>query len=814
MKHLHHLLITALICAVSNYVYAQELKYDWGVADTIESHFVGPGMKYTKVIYPQKPVIVWFVEIDLTNPYAKVEQVQSRHAVPDVLRWDVMTHYKENSRPGHQVKVAWNHDFFSYDQGICIGLNISEGEVPYTKWGRSLLAITEERKAEVFIPSLDSHITTADGTTVTIDNYNQPATGVNGDCVLYNRFNSSTLSSEGKYIAIKPLDKWLVNGNPIRCEVTQISDLPIQTTENQYVIYLRNGKTNALDNHIAAGDIITITQSFNTPAWGTAPANILNAFHGYPSIVHDGVLHDGEFNNFENGREYELSSRVMAGVSKDKSKLYIATTELSSNSVGVDCIELSAWMVERGAWDVVNFDSGGSAAIVIDEKMLNLPGRGSVRPVEDAALAVSLAPEDNNLHHITFSLPRISPMIISRTPLRVISYNQYDEILENDLKGCTFEVVPSSLGYVDDEAVFHASEIEGTGKIIATYSGNTAEIAVSTVGVSEVKPDFTSLIVDDKPRQITGIYGIKSTGKVGVDVGAFSWTTSPEGIASISPEGIITGLQDGETTVTGTIGSVSFSFDTKVEIVPEHYRIDEKFENIESGTFKATFSSTLKNRVISYTELPENWTSGAKISFDLGTGRGSYIKFSPKYSFYSLPEAMSLRIYDNPDIVGSITFQFVDAMGQRFNLNAQDAAPGDNEYKVEFKENDADFEIYRYPITLQTMTVNLSGTANPGSTIAIGELKSIYHGYSSVTEIFSDNKDNNLDVTVAGEQIFINHNENVKSLSLYDATGRTVAAVKAEGTQTVINAKELSVGIYIIAARSTDSVKTAKIFIK
>ena len=69
-------------------------------------------------------------------------------------------------------------------------------------------------------------------------------------------------------------------------------------------------------------------------------------------------------------------------------------------------------------------------------------------------------------------------------------------------------------------------------------------------------------------------------------------------------------------------------------------------------------------------------------------------------------------------------------------------------------------------------------------------------------------------MTVAGEQIFINHNENVKSLSLYDATGRTVAAVKAEGTQTVINAKELPVGIYIIAARSTDSVKTAKIFIK
>ena len=101
-------------------------------------------MKYTKVIYPQKPVIVWLVEVDLTNPYAKIEQAQSRHQVPDVLRWDVMTHFRENSRPGHQVKVAWNHDFFSYDDGICIGLNICEGEVTYTKWGRSLLALTEE----------------------------------------------------------------------------------------------------------------------------------------------------------------------------------------------------------------------------------------------------------------------------------------------------------------------------------------------------------------------------------------------------------------------------------------------------------------------------------------------------------------------------------------------------------------------------------------------------------------------------------------------------------------------------------------------
>ena len=74
---------------------------EWGPVEEVESYTVGPGIKYTKYIYPDKPVILWFTEIDLTNPYNKIEQAQSRDAVPDVQRWDLPTFYKQNSRPGH-----------------------------------------------------------------------------------------------------------------------------------------------------------------------------------------------------------------------------------------------------------------------------------------------------------------------------------------------------------------------------------------------------------------------------------------------------------------------------------------------------------------------------------------------------------------------------------------------------------------------------------------------------------------------------------------------------------------------------------------
>ena len=81
-------------------------------------------------------------------------------------------------------------------------------------------------------------------------------------------------------------------------------------------------------------------------------------------------------------------------------------------------------------------------------------------------------------------------MVISRTPLRVMSFNQYDEVLDSDLKGCSFTVEPESIGYVDDDAIFHATEVAGSGKIIARYADFSAELAVNTIGVTEVKAEL------------------------------------------------------------------------------------------------------------------------------------------------------------------------------------------------------------------------------------------------------------------------------------------------------------------------------------
>lgn len=776
-----------------------ELVYNWGPADTVAHHSVGPGMNYAKIIFHSKPLILWWVEIDLKNEYAKVEQVQSRHSVPDPLRWDVMTHYRENSRPGHQVKVAWNHDFFSYDASVCIGMNVSEGEVTWTKDERSLLSITDDGRAEVFCADLDSHITTPDNTTVEIDFFNALNGGLYGDCILYNRFNSKQLVEEGKYISLVPMDPWIINGDAIRCRVAEISDKPIQSSADLYVLYLRGAKLNALDGHLSAGDIVTVTQSFRTPKWGISPERILNAFHGYPSIVHDGKLHDGEYNNFENGREYEKSSRVMAGISRDRTKLYVTTTELSNSSIGVDCIELAAWMVEKGAWDIVNFDSGGSAAIVIDEKMLNLPGRGSVRPVQDAMLAVSTAPEDDAVDHLTFSRPYISPSIVSRTPLRVMSFNRYDEPLCSDLTGCNFRCDPPELGFVDEQGIFHASSVEASGHIIAEKDGKTASLTVCTKPLEGIKAVRNSIFIDNIRKVAIELEGVCDGIVQGVDPGAFEWTSVPEGIVDIDSDGVVSGIANGNATITGELDDIKLTMDVTVEISDKNisYPI---FNDLDAISFQKP--SYVKNAVVRYSGLPDGWDAGAEIDFDLASNRNAKITFTPDITFYSLPDAISLRMFDKKGSAQRVNMQFVDATGRSQSF-MQDISSGDNEYLFSFKNTDGTpFPYYLYPMRLNKISVTLNTAAMPESTLAFNSIKAIYPGDSGV-ELIQPDKSSVFDVRVYGEALVANISSPAQtraSFAIYDITGvrRISEMVDIESGSNVIkiNIKNLPAGIY------------------
>lgn len=790
----------------------------WGKAELVEQYTLGPGIQYQKIIYPDMPLILWYTVIDLTNPLNRVEQAQSRNQVPDVYRWDGPTYYTQNSREGHKVKVMWNHDFFSYDQGICIGNNISNGEMTWRKWGRSLLAITKAGTAEVFNPDrMECKVTTPDNTSVEIDYYNQQALQIDGDCVLYNRFNATTLSQSGKYIKIIPQGEWTVNGADIPCKVTEISDSPLQTSATEYVIYLRGSKLNSLDGHVAVGDVLNITQKFNGASWGTPPADIMNAFHGYPSIAHDGVFHDGEYNNFESGREYEKSAHVMAGISKDKTKLYMLINEMSGDSKAVDCVELTSWMINRGAWDVVNFDSGGSATIVVDNEMLNIPGRGSVRPVQDAMLAVSLAPTDNAVHHYTFSKPSLNPAVISLTPLRVLSFNQYDEVLDKDLKGCTFTCEPAELGYVDSEAVFHSGTKGTTGKIIATKDGVSCEIPVTTIPANSIYPKYSTLLTDNHRKYLIEVLGNTESETLKLDPAAFNWASSNPDVCNVT-DGMLIGKSNGTSTLTASFEDISFNIDVKVETSDKPVVVGD-FSNLDN--FIVTKSS-VSNIEVTSSPLPSGWNEGNVLKFDYTAGRNPYIKFELKNkTLYGIPDSLSLIIQDNHEAIKSATIVYKDNFGLSITKTVDAEQVKKGIITVPFIENDQPYELSRFPLNLYTIQFNLNATnAGTGVTIPIRSLNTYYPGMTGVENVVKNN-DEKLALTVGAEVVNVSYNSlsaQNATLLMYSTTGNLLykekVALSAGQNELVINTKEAVTGIYIVALQTPQGTIVGKCIIR
>lgn len=774
---------------------------EWGPVEEVESYTVGPGIKYTKYIYPDKPVILWFTEIDLTNPYNKIEQAQSRDAVPDVQRWDLPTFYKQNSRPGHNVKVAWNHDFFSYDMGVCIGINISNGEFAWRRdFARSLLAITKDKKAEIFAHTgFTTRVVADNGLSLDISCYNSDATnGFTGNCILLNRMNSITLKEAGKYIKLKPQGEWIVNGDPTPCRVEAVSDEPIQSTKTEYVLYLRGDAIDAYNQHpLSVGDVVRVEQTVDGTKWGTAPKNILNAFHGYPSLVHDGVFHDGEYNNFENGREYEKSAHVLAGISKDKTKLYMLINEMSVQSSAIDCIELCSWMVNRGAWDIVNFDSGGSAAIAVDGEMLNLPGRGSVRPVEDAMLAVSLAPESNKVARIAFSKSAISTSVIAIAPLRMMAFNEYDEVLDKDLKGCSFSCEPAALGTVDAEGYFHSGAEGMSGKIIAEKDGLRAEIPVTTIAVDNVVPKYESVIVDKNHTPLIELIGKTAAVDFALSPIAFSWEVENPDVCRVE-DGMIYAGQNGTTVVTGRFGDVAVSVNVTVEnsdkpVLVTDFTNDSDFERALSG---------VSNLSVSTAALPEGWNSGAAWSFDITNGRLATIDLTFNKTLFGLPESLSFDLDDKDGVVKKVHFFYVDALGKQEMRNVDLA-----DLNTAFA--DEPMEYYRYPLKLTTMRFTLD-TKKRGETrtVALRNMATHYSAESGVETVVAD-KPSALGIALRGETVEVRYDSQCSEkarLSMFSATGQMIVAhdvALQAGTNTLdIDAKSAGTGIYFVVLQS------------
>ena len=488
MKHI--LVLFALLWPLT--IQAQSLS--WGIADTLSHHSIGPGVFFTELIYPEKPLAIYITTVDLTNPHNLIESYPSNGKVPDASGQTTSAQCKDNTTEAHRVVMGINHDFFDINGGVAIGTNIRNGEMTHNgEWqngklmNRAVLTIDDTKRANILNPVYFMNIIFPDQKKMEIEMVNDRSDDLHQTkkVVLYNRFNSKELKTPGTYATIKPLDIWTFNGDPIRCIVESTGQNPIQPNSEQYVLRLLDDAAVEFTSKATTGDTIRIEQLLRAISWGAHTPNILQAFHGYPSIIRRGELHAGEYDNFENsatwpnGRAYEVANRTMAGISRDGRTLFLVVVDgrRPGWSIGLNCIETALFMVELGAYHVVNFDGGGSSTMVVNEEVKNKPTDSSgERKVMNTLQVISNAPVNPTPHTVSFRRTSILMQKYSSIQLEYFVYNQHGDPISTH-EGILFSMTPGLKGTITQKGELYVNEAS-EGYVIATIGDNADSIYV------------------------------------------------------------------------------------------------------------------------------------------------------------------------------------------------------------------------------------------------------------------------------------------------------------------------------------------------
>jgi len=108
-----------------------------------------------------------------------------------------------------------------------------------------------------------------------------------------------------------------------------------------------------------------------------APVPLGTLVGGWPRVVQGGrnvaAIADsveGTFPRFSQSRH----PRSAVGISRDRGKLYLVAVDgRRATSVGMSLVELGDAMLALGAHDALNFDGGGSTALVLRDSVVNTP---------------------------------------------------------------------------------------------------------------------------------------------------------------------------------------------------------------------------------------------------------------------------------------------------------------------------------------------------------------------------------------------------------------------------------------------------------
>ena len=377
-----------------------------------------------------------------------------------------------------------------------------------------------------------------------------------------------------------------------------------------------------------------------------------------------------------------------------------------------------------GAYNAMNLDGGGSSCLFLkDFGPMNKNSDGTERAVGNGIYVVSTAPTDNTITEIRSLQTKVRLPRYGVFKPTFYGYNQYGVLVSRDVAGVK-QTVDAKVGEVLADGSFFASGNQ-SGVITASYNGATEKIEVELLPEAPVAIRLDSVLLDNKVT-----YPIEVQTEVGGNVfnlypGAMKWEVANPSICTVT-EGVVKGLQNGSTIVTGRLGSFTDQLKVHIEIADKPSLTARTFTD---ATWKVTHSANLKSVVNAPT------SDAVKTTFTYKAGRNPYVAYNNDFPLYGLPDSIRLTFNAGETNISKLSFRFKENNGGMATINKEFQGFKKNKDNTislalaDLMDHPNDRAAYPLHFNFMQFSINGSGmTSDKGYDITIKEFVLVYKG--------------------------------------------------------------------------------------
>lgn len=792
--------------------------------DTLFHAKVGPGTTETSlhlVNETGQQLRVFYLTTDLTNPNTSIEAIVAQDKVPGGATVSSMA--KDHTVEGKNYFCGVNTDFFLTSGsasngksivGAPVKASVAGGEIyrsgsASTSWPN--IFVDRDGKMNIGAVSFAKGTVTVGEKTATLKAINNDAPdngisiytpkyygtpnqpGLNGQCVTV-----PVTLEEGDYVGAGKTLKFKVCGATGTNGDCAIND-------GEYVLLARGSAQDVLSG-LKVGDEVSAYVKVTIGDTEVFPTQLAC---GNPWILKAGEVLDSEG---DRGDASARHPRTGIGYSTDNTKLVMMVIDgRSAISAGVHTQELAGMLYYAGADEAVNVDGGGSSTMYTAPLgVLNKTSDGHERAVASGLFVVANVPDDKTVAEVRFVDWAMNfPKYGIYTP-KFYGYNKYGVLVDTDLQGVKLSCDKALGEIVNDGATFYGTG-EGMGALKATYNGIEAVLPVNVSASDDVAFRLKNIVIDNKREYPMEVQAVVNEKTMPINPVALTWTSENDGIATIgATDGVLRGVADGTTTITGKVGSFVGTANVSVEIptgevMPIAEYKDGEWKNSQFGGTDLVVSALENGVKINYTGN--------------GTGRGAYIQLEKGCRVWSLPEKLRVRINPGNATVKKVSSTLTDAYGKVYSAWAftTDELPKNTVSTLELKLSDnLDLtDIGVYPLTVNTLRLDMGASAKGQAfEILVPGFEAVYSaGGGSVAGIEAAQGVRVYPNPVkAGEAVTVEA-DGEANVQIFTLGGAVAAQAEINGTAAV-STEGLQAGMYLVRVTTTNGVSTAKLIVK